>query len=52
LATDAGNAFLKAKLVTCRYYLEIMVPETLSLKGSAMAGAELLYALSADELAA
>jgi 3-(methylthio)propanoyl-CoA dehydrogenase len=52
LAADAGNAFLKAKVVTCRYYLEVMVPEALSLKGSAMAGAELLYALSADELAA
>jgi 3-(methylthio)propanoyl-CoA dehydrogenase len=52
LAANAGNAFLKAKIVTCRYYLEVMVPEALSLKGSAMAGAELLYALSADELAA
>ncbi len=52
LAADAGNAFLKAKVATCRYYLEIMVPETLSLKGSAMAGADLLYALSADELVA
>jgi 3-(methylthio)propanoyl-CoA dehydrogenase len=52
LATDAGNSFLKAKVVTCRYYLEVMVPEALSLKGSAVAGADLLYALSADELAA
>jgi 3-(methylthio)propanoyl-CoA dehydrogenase len=52
LAADAGNAFLKAKIVTCRYYLEIMVPEAISLAGSAMAGAELLYALDAGELAA
>jgi 3-(methylthio)propanoyl-CoA dehydrogenase len=52
LAADASNAFLKAKTVTCRYYLEVMVPEALSLCGSAMAGAELLYALDADELAA
>jgi 3-(methylthio)propanoyl-CoA dehydrogenase len=52
LASDAGNGFLKAKIVTCRYYLDVMVPEALSLQGSAMAGAGLLYALSADELAA
>ncbi|NJM50453.1 MAG: acyl-CoA dehydrogenase [Sphingomonadales bacterium] len=51
LAKDPGNAFLKAKTVTCRYYLDIMVPEALSLKNSAMAGADLLYALSAQELA-
>jgi len=29
-----------------------MVPEALSLKGSAMAGAELLYALDAEGMAA
>lgn len=52
LATDSGNAFLKAKCVACRYYLDVMVPEAMALKGSAMAGAELLYTLSAGELAA
>ena len=52
LTTDASNPFLKAKIVTCRYYLEVMVPEALSLGGSAMVGAELLYALDAQELAA
>jgi 3-(methylthio)propanoyl-CoA dehydrogenase len=52
LAADASNAFLKAKIVTCRYYLEVMVPEALSIGGSAMSGAELLYALDASELAA
>ena len=51
LADDGGNRFLKAKIISCRYYLEVMVPEALSLKGSAMAGADLLYALSEDELA-
>jgi 3-(methylthio)propanoyl-CoA dehydrogenase len=51
--TAQGNqAFLKAKIATCRYYLEVMVPEAMSLKGSAMAGAGLLYALDAAELAA
>ena len=52
LAADSGNAFLKAKRVACRYYLDVMVPEALALKGSAMAGAELLYTLSAEDLAA
>jgi hypothetical protein len=52
LAADPENAFLKAKRVACHYYLEIMVPEAYSLKGSAVAGADLLYALDAAELAA
>jgi 3-(methylthio)propanoyl-CoA dehydrogenase len=52
LLHDPGNNFLKAKIVSCRYYLEIMVPEAISLKNSAMAGAELLYTLSAQELIA
>ncbi len=52
LAGNASDPFLKAKIATCRYYLEVMVPEALSLRGSAMAGAELLYALDAEELAA
>jgi 3-(methylthio)propanoyl-CoA dehydrogenase len=52
LAADNGNAFLQGKMVACRYYLEVMVPEALSLKGSAMAGSALLYALDAQGLAA
>ena len=49
---EGGNTpFLKAKIAACRYYLDVMVPEALSLKGSAMAGAELLYTLDADGLA-
>jgi 3-(methylthio)propanoyl-CoA dehydrogenase len=52
LGADAGDAFLKAKVITCRYYLEVMVPEALALKTGAMTGADLLYALSAEELAA
>jgi hypothetical protein len=51
LALDAENSFLRAKTITCRYYLEVMVPEAMALKGSAMAGSELLYALNAAELA-
>ena len=52
LAIDGDDSFLKAKIVTCRYYLEVMVPEAMALKAGAMAGADLLYALSAEELAA
>lgn len=50
---DGGDSpFLKSKIVSCRYYLDVMVPEALALAGSAMAGAELLYALDADEMTA
>jgi 3-(methylthio)propanoyl-CoA dehydrogenase len=52
LAVDTGNAFLKAKTAACRYYLDIMVPEAMALKGGAMAGASLLYQLAPEELAA
>ena len=50
---DGGDTpFLKAKIVSCQYYLGVMVPEALALSGSAMAGSELLYALDAEGLAA
>jgi 3-(methylthio)propanoyl-CoA dehydrogenase len=49
---QGDTPFLKAKQVACRYYLDIMVPEALALTGGAMAGAELLYALDAQEMAA
>ena len=52
LIANSDDPFLKAKVVTCRYYLEVMTGEAIALKNTAMAGAELLYALSADELAA
>jgi hypothetical protein len=49
---EGGNTpFLKAKFASCRYYLDVMVPEAMSLKSSAMAGADLLYALDAEGLA-
>ncbi|MBK9432285.1 acyl-CoA dehydrogenase [Sphingorhabdus sp.] len=50
-AEGGDTPFLKAKIACCHYYLDVMVPEALSLKGSAMAGADLLYALDADGLA-
>ena len=51
-AAEGDSPFLKAKQITCSYYLEVMVPEALALAGSAMAGSELLYALDAEGLAA
>ncbi|MFN3450754.1 MAG: acyl-CoA dehydrogenase [Sphingorhabdus sp.] len=52
IAAGDTSAFLKAKIVACRYYLEVMVPEAIAYKGSAMSGAYLLYALDAEDLAA
>ncbi len=51
---DSGNTdpFMKAKVVTTNYYCTIMVAEALGLSTSAMAGSDILYALSANELAA
>lgn len=47
-----NDPFLKAKLVTTRYYLDHLVPEAMGLKASAMAGADILYSLDSDHLAA
>jgi alkylation response protein AidB-like acyl-CoA dehydrogenase len=52
IANGDTSAFLRSKVAACRYYLDIMVPEALAYKGTAMAGAQLLYALDAEELAA
>ncbi len=52
MALDNQNAFLKSKVFACRYYLDVMVPEAIALRGTAMAGADLLYALDAAEMAA
>lgn len=52
IANGDSSAFLRSKVAACRYYLDIMVPEAFAFKGTAMAGAELLYALDAEELAA
>ena len=51
-AQGGDSQFLRAKNVSCRYYLDVMVPEALSLAGSAMAGSELLYLLDAEGMAA
>ncbi len=53
LAGGQGDpAFLKAKRVVARYYLDHVVPEALGKAAAATAGRGLLYELSAEELAA
>ena len=52
IANGDTSAFLRSKVAACRYYLDVMVPEAVACKGTAMAGAQLLYALDAEELAA
>tara|TARA_R110000772_G_scaffold60429_16_gene136556 strand:- start:1211 stop:2962 length:1752 start_codon:yes stop_codon:yes gene_type:complete len=47
-----NDPFLKAKLVTTRYYLDHLVPEAMGLKAAAMAGADILYRLNSEELVA
>ncbi|MFA5970355.1 MAG: acyl-CoA dehydrogenase [Sphingomonas sp.] len=44
-------AFLKMKQATARFYVEQIVPEALGLKASAMAPAEILYALAPEAFA-
>lgn len=47
-----NDPFLKAKLVTTRYYLDHLVPEAMGLKAAAMAGADILYQLDSEQLVA
>ena len=44
-------ALATAKRVTLRFFLEHVLPEAAGLRGSAMAGSDVLYALDADQLA-
>jgi alkylation response protein AidB-like acyl-CoA dehydrogenase len=53
LAAGSGDpAFLKAKAVTTRYYLDHLVPEALGKAAAVTAGSALLYQLTAEEFAA
>ena len=45
------DAYLKAKLVTTRYYLDHLVPEAMGLKAAAMGGSDILYRLDKEQLA-
>jgi 3-(methylthio)propanoyl-CoA dehydrogenase len=51
-AATSDSAFDKAKRATARYYLDHLVPEALGKAAAAVAGAGVLYELSAEELAA
>ncbi|MEX1177482.1 MAG: acyl-CoA dehydrogenase [Nitriliruptor sp.] len=51
---DAGQgeaAFLEAKIVTARFYAQQLLPQVAGLAGAVTAGADDLFALSADQLA-
>jgi 3-(methylthio)propanoyl-CoA dehydrogenase len=50
-AADAPGAIARTKPVVARYFLDHVVPEASGLAASASAGAALLYALDAAELA-
>ena len=51
LAAGEGDpAFLSARIVSARFYLDHLVPEALGQKASAMAGAQLFYQLDAEGL--
>ena len=53
LATGAGDpAFLRAKIVTARFFAEQVVPQATALLGPVTRGAELLYAIPEAALAA
>jgi len=50
LAEGGDSIFLKSKIASCRYYLDVMVAEALGLKNASMIGADMLYDLSEEEL--
>jgi hypothetical protein len=51
VAAGAAPELAETKPVTVRFFLDRIVPEALGLKAGAVAGADLLYALTAEKLA-
>ena len=51
-AATGDDDFARMKRVCAQFYLDQIVPEALGLKAAAMASADILYALSAETLAA
>lgn len=49
---EGDPKFLRMKLATTRFYVEQIVPEALGLRASAMAKADVLYSLGAEDFAA
>ena len=52
IAAASDEPFLKLKAAAARFYVEQIVPEALGLKAAASAGADVLYAVDAETLAA
>lgn len=52
LERDGGSDFMSAKLVTARFFIEQILPQTYSLGAQACSGSSLLYALSSEQLVA
>lgn len=50
VAAGAAPSLAETKPATVRFFLDRILPEAIGLKGGAMAGADALYALEADEL--
>lgn len=51
LAAGGDAVFLKSKIASCRYYLDVMVGEAIGLKNAATIGSGLLYSINNEELA-
>ena len=51
VASGAAPSLAETKPITLRFFLDRIVPEAAGLKGSATAGADLLYAVPAEKLA-
>ena len=49
---DADAPFLAGKIGAARFFLDCLIPEALGLRASAMAGADMVYGLSIEELTA
>ena len=51
-AGEGDPAFLNAKIITARFYIEQILPQDVALLGPVTKGSELLYALSEDQFLA
>lgn len=51
VSDNSQSPLARVKPITCRFFLDRIVPQAKGLKAEAMAGANLLYAVSAEDLA-
>ena len=47
---DPDTDFLAAKIITARFYAEQIVPQTIGLKDSIMAGDDLFFAIPTEQM--